>query len=307
MSAAVAVGVFDGLHLGHRAILLRAVERARERHAPCVVMSFDPHPDVVLAKGPFHIEPPLTPLQEKRERMQALGVDQLQIIPFTRELASLAPEAFVEQYLVRPHALHALVVGHGFALGRGRSGNVERLRAIGQANGFEVDEMPLFQLDGAPVSSTRIRECLAEGRVAEAARYLGRRYGFVATVITGEGIGRTLGYPTANLRLHEEKLLPRDGIYVARARIADEPEWRAAAMSIGMRPTFEGQARTIEAYLLDWSGELPGRELEIEFVDWIRPEQKFESTAELVRAIDQDVAETRRRLEDELAPRDIGL
>jgi len=307
VSAAVAVGVFDGLHLGHRAILARAVERARERQAPCVVMSFDPHPDVVLAKGPFHIEPPLTPLQEKRERMQALGVNELRIVPFTRELASLTPEEFVEQYLVQPFGLHALVVGWGFALGRGRSGNVERLRAIGRSHGYEVDEMPLFQLDGAPVSSTRIRECLAQGQVAEAARLLGRRYGFVATVITGEGIGRTLGYPTANLRLHEEKLLPRDGIYVARARIADESEWRAAAMSIGMRPTFEGQARTIEAYLLDWSGELPGRELEIELVEWIRPELKFDSTQELVRAIDHDVAETRRRLERELTPRDAGL
>ena len=301
MSAAIAVGVFDGLHLGHRAILNRAVQRARERQSRCLVMSFDPHPDVVLAKGPFHIEAPLTPLQEKRSIMRSWGVDELAIVPFTRELAVLTPEAFVDQYLVRPHAPHALVVGHGFALGRGRAGNVERLRAIGAEHGFEVDEMPLFALDGAPVSSTRIRERLAAGDVAEAARLLGRRYGFRTTVVTGEGVGRTLGYPTANLRLHEEKLLPRDGIYVALARIADEPGWRAAAMSIGMRPTFDGQARTIEAFLLDWSGELPGRELEIELVDWIRPEQKFASSVELVRAIDGDVAETRRRLERELA------
>ncbi|HYM81428.1 MAG TPA: bifunctional riboflavin kinase/FAD synthetase [Candidatus Limnocylindria bacterium] len=294
--AAVAIGVFDGLHLGHRAILERAVERARERSAPCVVLSFDPHPDVVLAKGEFRIPAPLTPLQEKRARMKALGVDALEMIPFTRELAALDPEEFVERYLVGPYALHALVVGHGFALGRGRSGNVERLRAIGTAHSFAVDELPLLEIDGAPVSSTRIRTLLAEGRVREAARLLGRNYSLFATVVTGEGIGRTLGYPTANLRLHEEKLVPRDGIYAARVQLEGEDAWRPGAMSIGMRPTFDGQMRTLEVYLLDWSGELPGRNLEVELVDWLRIERKFESLAELVRAIDEDVAEVRRRL-----------
>jgi len=294
--AAVAIGVFDGLHLGHVAILDRALERARERASRCVVVSFDPHPDVVLSSGAFRFSAPLTPLQEKRARLRAMGVDELDVLPFTRELALLEPEAFVSEHLVRSHRPHALVVGEGFTLGRGRSGTVERLRAIGEREGFRVDAMPLCERDGAPVSSTRIRAALSEGRVAQAAELLGRPYGFSATVVAGHGIGRTLGYPTANLRLHEEKLLPADGIYVARVRLPDGAPWRSAAMSIGVRPTFDGRVRQIEAFILDWSGELVGTEVDVEFVDWLRPELKFESPEALVKAIDEDIAKTRRRL-----------
>ena len=294
--ASVAIGVFDGLHLGHAAILDRALARARQEGGPCVVMSFDHHPDVVLAREGFHSPPPLTPLGERRARLAARGIQTLEVLPFTRELASLEPEAFVERHLVQPFALRVLVVGEGFALGRGRSGTVERLRAIGAARKFEVDAVPLVMMDGAPVSSTRIRALLTAGRVAEVARLLGRRFGFAGTVVSGDGRGRGLGYPTANLRLHEERLLPADGIYAGLASIATEREWRPAAMSIGMRPTFDGRTRTIEVHLLDWSGDLAGRELEVEFVEWLRPELRFESARELVAAIDRDVAETRRLL-----------
>jgi riboflavin kinase/FMN adenylyltransferase len=289
---AIAVGMFDGLHLGHRAIVERAYRRAEGGR--CLVVTFDPHPDVVLAKGPFKIAPPLTPILEKRARLAAMGVDELVILPFTRELASLEPEAFVADHLVGPFGMTALVVGNGFALGRGRSGTVARLRTIGESMGFAVDEVPLLQLEGESVSSTRIRAGLAEGRVADAARLLGRRYSLAGVVVTGDGIGRTLGFPTANLRLREEKLLPRDGVYAALARIGDEAQWRPAAMSVGMRPTFDGQTRTIEAFLIDWSGELPGKDLELELVRWLRPEEKFATTDDLVRAMERDVAETRR-------------
>ncbi len=292
--AAVAIGVFDGVHLGHVRILERALERARGGR--CVVVSFDPHPDIVLARS-FRAPAPLTPLPERRSRLEALGIRELDVIPFTRELASLEPETFVSRYLVARHAPHTLVVGEGFALGRGRSGNIERLRAIGAGSGFEVVAVPLVQLDGAPVSSTRIRGLLEEGRVAEAARLLGRRYTLDGLVVRGEAVGRTLGYPTANLRLHEEKLMPADGVYAARARIAGEEAWRPAAVSIGVRPTFDGQRRALEVFLLDWEGELLGRDLEIELVDWIRAQERFESSAALVEAMDRDVAEVRRRLE----------
>jgi riboflavin kinase / FMN adenylyltransferase len=294
--AAVAIGVFDGLHLGHRAILERAIARARARGGRCVVMSFDPHPGVVLAPGGFHSPPPLTPLGEKRERMSALGVDAFQVMPFTRELAALEPETFVDLHLVRPHAPFALVVGEGFALGRGRSGTVERLQSIGAERGFEVEAVPLVTVDGAPVSSTRIRAQLAEGRVAEAARLLGRRYGFTGRVVTGDGRGRQLGFPTANLRLHEERQIPGDGIYAVLASVSGEDVPRPAAMSIGMRPTFDGQVRTLEVHLLDWSGELVGRDLRVEFVAWLRPELRFESAAALAAAMEGDVAEIRRLL-----------
>ena len=295
MSTTVAVGMFDGVHLGHQRILARAVSIARERNARCVVLSFDPHPDVVLSPR-FAAMAPLTPLPEKRERLESLGADELEVLPFTRELASLTPEQFVERSLVAHHQPVALVVGEDFALGRGRAGNVPRLTRIGAARGFEVVPVPLLELDGAPVTSTRIRALLGAGRVADAARLLGRRYGLAGTVVRGDAIGRTLGFPTANLRLHEEKVVPADGIYAVWARSAGERDWRAAAMSVGVRPTFGGQVRTLEVHVIDWQGDLLGSSLEVEFAEWLRPERRFETREALIAAMEEDVAETRRRL-----------
>ena len=300
--AAVSVGVFDGVHLGHQGILAAALERATRppRGRPggrCAVVSFDPHPDVVLARS-FRALPPLTPLSERRERIAALGIRELEVIPFTRELAALEPEEFVARHLVGPYHLHTLVVGEGFALGRGRSGDVPRLRAIGEREGFEVVAVPLLLVDGAPVSSTRIRAGLEAGRVAEAARLLGRLYGLRGRVVRGEALGRTLGFPTANLRLHEEKLVPADGVYAARARIAGESAWRPAAMSVGVRPTFDGRARELEVHLLDWDGDLLDLDLEVELVDWIRPQERFETREGLIAAMHRDVSEVRKRLDE---------
>jgi riboflavin kinase / FMN adenylyltransferase len=305
--AAVSVGVFDGVHLGHQRILAAALESATRapRGRPggrCVVVSFDPHPDLVLGAAP-RLRAPLTPLAERRERLAALGIGELDIVPFTRELAALEPEVFVARHLTGPYRMHTLVVGEGFALGRGRSGDVPRLRAIGAREGFVVVAVPLLDLDGAPVSSTRVRALLEAGKVAEAARLLGRAYGLRGHVVGGEAVGRTLGYPTANLRLDEEKLVPLDGVYAARARIGGAGGWLPAAMSIGVRPTFVGPesgagapARVLEAHLLDWRGELLGRDLEVELVDWIRPQVRFAGRAELAEQMGRDVEDIRRRL-----------
>jgi riboflavin kinase/FMN adenylyltransferase len=292
VSVSVAVGVFDGLHLGHKALIGRALARAEGGR--CVAVSFDPHPDLVLAKD-FRALPPLTPLPEKQERLAAMGVE-LHVLPFTRELAALEPEAFVGAHLVTPYAPRWLVVGEDFALGRGRSGNVPRLRAIGGANGFEVEAVPLCVADGAVVSSTRIRVLLERGEVHAARGLLGRRYSLTGTVVHGDALGRELGFPTANLRLHEEKCIPALGIYAVWARPLGERQWLGGAMSVGIRPTFGGQVRTLEVYLLDWSGDLYGRDLEVEFVDWLRPELKFDGPDALVQAIRDDVARTRTRL-----------
>jgi riboflavin kinase/FMN adenylyltransferase len=301
MSGAVTIGVFDGLHVGHLDILRRALERARADRGPCVVVSFDPHPDLVLAKS-FRAVPPLMPIPEKRDRLRELGVDAFELIPFTRELAKLSPEEFVDRHLVGPFHPSWLVVGANFALGAGRSGNPERLSAIGVERGFQVDAVPLRLVDGAPVSSTRIRECLAHGNVAEAGRLLGHRYALSCTVVNGDAIGRTLGFPTANLRLHEEKLVPAYGIYAVWVRLEGEARPIAGAMSIGIRPTFGGETPTLEVHLLDWSGELVGRTLEVEFVDWLRPELRFPDAAALIEAIRSDVAEVRRRLAADQPP-----
>ena len=201
MSAVVTIGVFDGLHLGHRDILHRAMARARQGGGRCVVVSFDPHPDLVLAPA-FRPQPPLMPLPEKREFLRALGVDELDVLPFTREMASLPPESFVDRHLVATHHPAWLVVGENFALGHRRSGDVARLDSIGRSRGFEVESVPLRTHEGGAVSSTRIREALASGRVAEAGRLLARRYALSGRVVRGDGVGRTLGFPTANMQLH---------------------------------------------------------------------------------------------------------
>lgn len=292
MSASVAVGVFDGLHLGHQALIARA--RARAAGGRCVAVSFDPHPDLVLARE-FRPQAPLTPLPEKHERLAAMGVE-LHVLPFTRELAALEPEAFVSTHLVAPFAPQWLVVGEDFALGRARSGNVPRLRAIGAASGFEVEAVPLCVEDGAVVSSTRIRALLERGEVRSARRLLGRRYGLTGVVVHGDALGRQLGFPTANLRLHEEKCVPALGIYAVHARPLGSQRWLGGAMSVGIRPTFGGLVRTLEVHLLDWSGDLYGRDLEVEFVDWLRPELKFDGPEALIAAIREDVARTRERL-----------
>ncbi|MEO5989394.1 MAG: bifunctional riboflavin kinase/FAD synthetase [Candidatus Eisenbacteria bacterium] len=292
MSVAVAVGVFDGLHRGHLALFDRA--RARAEGGRCVAISFDPHPDTVLAKE-FKALAPLTPLPEKQALLARMGVE-LHVLPFTRELAALSPEAFVEQYLRAPFAPAWLVVGADFALGRGRAGNVERLREIGASSGFEVESVPLLSWGGSAVTSTRIREELASGRVAVAADLLGRRYRLVGTVVHGEKVGRAMGFPTANLRLHDEKLVPAYGIYAVWARLVGESHWRPGAMSVGIRPTFGGQVRTLEVHLLDWAGDLYGEELEVAFVDHLRPELRFDSRETLIEAMELDVTHTRQRL-----------
>jgi riboflavin kinase/FMN adenylyltransferase len=296
MSNAVTIGVFDGLHLGHRDILHRTLERAREGGGRPVVISFDPHPDLVVAPS-FRALAPLMPLPEKRAALEALGVGEFEVLPFTRELAALSPEAFVDRHIVGPFQPAWLVVGENFALGHRRAGHVARLAEIGRERGFAVESVPLREFGAAPVSSTRIREALLEGRVAQAGELLGRRYSLVGTVVRGEAIGRTLGFPTANLRLHEETLIPAHGIYAVWVRFGRRGERRAGAMSVGVRPTFGGQVPTLEVYVLDWDGDLVGRALEVEFVDWLRPELRFESLPALSAAIAADVAETRRRLE----------
>jgi riboflavin kinase/FMN adenylyltransferase len=298
MANVVAVGVFDGLHVGHRALFERALARAGG--SGCVAVSFEPHPDVVLARE-FKPMAPLTPLPEKRARLARMGV-QLHVIAFTRELAALEPEAFVSRHLVTPFTPRWLVVGEDFALGRGRAGTVAKLRELGDRHGFEVEAVPLERRDGEPVTSTRIRALLAEGRVADAARMLGRPYGFTALVVGGDRKGRTLGFPTANLRLHDEQQVPAHGIYAVWARVGGEAQWRMGAMSVGVRPTFGGGLRTLEVFLLDFDGDLYGRDLTVAFADWLRPEQAFPGAEALVEAMRADVAIARERLAAAGAP-----
>ena len=296
----VAVGVFDGLHRGHRRIIDTGRARADEAGAGLAVVTFDPHPDAVLGKAPAEL--PLTPPREKKELLRAWGVDRVEVLPFDRELAALSADVFVERHLEKPLGLVRLVTGPDFALGRGRTGTVAHLTALGQRRGFAVEAVPHLIEHHGPVSSTRVRGALKGGDVAFAAELLGRRYALDGRVVHGWGLGEKLAYPTANLDPVEPRFLPADGIYAGWVDVPGDGEGpgprgaRRGAISLGLRPTFDGAERTLEVHLLDWDNDLRDKVLRIEFVDWLRGQEKFEGAAPLVEAMGRDVARCREIL-----------
>ena len=293
----VAVGVFDGLHRGHRRIIDTGKARAAEAGAGLAVVTFDPHPDAVLGKAPAEL--PLTPPREKKELLRAWGVDRVEVLPFDREMASLTADVFVERHLEKPLGLVRLVTGPDFALGRGRTGTVAYLVELGKRRGFAVEAVPHLLEHHGPVSSTRVRGALRGGDVAFAAELLGRAYGLDGRVVHGWGLGGKLDFPTANLDPLEPQFLPADGVYAGWVRVPGDPggpgpggAWRGA-ISLGLRPTFDGAERTLEVHLLDFANDLRDKVLRIEFVDWLRGQEKFDGAAPLVEAMARDVARCR--------------
>ena len=296
----VAVGVFDGLHRGHRRIIETGRARAAEANAGLAVVTFDPHPDAVLGKAPAEL--PLTPPREKKELLRAWGVDRVEVLPFDRELAALSAEAFVERHLERPLGLVRLVTGPDFALGRGRTGTVAHLAALGERRGFAVETVPMLLEHHGPVSSTRVRGALRGGDVGFAAELLGRPYAIEGRVVHGWGLGEKLAFPTANLDPVEPKFLPADGVYAGWVHVpghargpGEAGAWRGA-ISLGLRPTFDGTERTLEVFLLDWENELRDMTLRVEFTTWLRGQEKFDGPTALVEAMGRDVARCREVL-----------
>ena len=283
----VTIGNFDGVHLGHQALVRRTLETCAAGGLDCVVVTFQPHPRTVLTP-----ERPHAPLSTRAERfalLERLGVRHILELPFTRELAALPPEAFVRDYLL-PLKPRELVVGHDFTLGRGRSGHPELLQRLGADLGFRVEQVPAVLAGHEPVSSTRLRRCLADGDVSLARRLLGRPYAVAGTVAHGEGRGTGLGFPTANLE-GAATLLPGGGVYATRARIGGQNF--DAVTNIGHKPTFGGKRLTVESFLLDADGDFYGAELALEFVARLRGEQRFADAAALARQISADVTRAR--------------
>ncbi len=295
----VAVGVFDGLHRGHRRIIDTGLERARAAgpDTGLAVVTFDPHPDAVLGKAPAEL--PLTPPREKADLLRAWGVDRVHVLPFDRELSDLEPETFVERHLTSTLGMIRLVTGPDFALGRGRRGTVAHLAALGERQGFAVETVPLLLEHHGAVSSTRVRGALRGGDVGFAAELLGRPYAIAGRVVHGWGIGAKLAYPTANLDPLEPKFLPADGVYAGWVHVpgaANGPgpqgAWRGA-ISLGLRPTFDGHDRALEVHVLDVDKNLRDMDLRVDFTAWIRGQEKFEDAAALVEAMGRDVAHCR--------------
>jgi riboflavin kinase / FMN adenylyltransferase len=288
----LAVGVFDGVHLGHRALIAHLARGARAEQATALAASFDPLPIRVLAPGA-----PASALSDVIDRAKLLreaGAAAVCVFRFDEAFAKLSADEFVDRLLAAGD-VRRIVVGPDFHFGRRAEGDVEKLRARGKRDGFAVDVVSPIEIDGAIVSSTRIRNLLLAGNVETAARLLGRPYSVRGRVVDGAKRGRALGFPTVNLALPTERLLPRDGIYAVWAEMG-EGRFKAAA-TLGVRPTYGGGgSRLLEAYLLDFSGELYGEEVEVAFVKRLRDEIAFASPAELSAQIARDVEETKGAL-----------
>jgi riboflavin kinase / FMN adenylyltransferase len=292
---AVAIGNFDGVHLGHQALLAEARSRATRRGGPSAVLTFTPHPARLFA--PAKAPPLIMSLERRLELLAEAGVDIAVVEPFTRAFAAIEAEEFVRRVLAQDLAAAEVVVGYDFSFGRGRAGNVARLGELGDELGLGVAVNPPVSVDGLPCSSTRVRELCGAGEVAAAARLLGRPVEVEGCVARGAARGRALGFPTANV-VPEGELLPKLGIYAARARILDGVQGgqvRRAALSIGRNPTFTSPdtAVSVEAYLLDYDGDLYGRRLRLEILDRLRDEQRFDTIDALVQQIHADVDRVR--------------
>ena len=279
------LGVFDGLHLGHQLIMSTVVERARACHAVPTVITFDPHPRAVL--HPESAPPLLQTFDQKVEAFDVLGIEQTIVIRFTKTFAQIEAENFLRDVVRDRLQAVEVYLGRGFAFGRNREGNIELLRRVSEQLGFRAEEVPEVRLRGQRISSSTIRKLLAEGRVNLARRMLGRPYGVEGRVVRGAERGRTIGFPTANLR-PENRVIPRGGVYVTATLI--EGAWRRSVTNIGTRPTFESDAAqaSVETYVMDWTGDLYGDVVRVRFLHRLRDEQKFASIDELKRQIARD-------------------
>ena len=295
MSAVVTVGTFDGVHRGHQAVLAEIVARARRRGGESVVVTFDPHPLAVV--NPAAVPRLLTLPAERQRLLMASGVDRVVTLPFTPELSRLGPEEFVRDVLRRQVGMDELVLGHDHAFGRGRAGDVDVVRRIGVADGFRVDVVDAVRQDGQPISSTLIRAAVAHGDLALAARWLGRPYAALGEVTRGAGRGRTIGVPTINLPVPDgRKLLPPDGVYAVWVTVEGRGRY-GGMMNQGSRPTFGVAERGLEVHLFDFSGDLYGETVLVEWVRLLREVQTFASREALVDQLGRDAAAARETLE----------
>ncbi len=293
----VCIGAFDGLHLGHQALVRQALARAHVLGLPLAALSFEPLPREFFA--PAAPPPRLGPVRAKVEGLRALGADVVGLLRFDARMAAMTPEAFVQRVLVQRLRAREVWVGPGFRFGHRRAGDIATLHTLGEAAGFVAGEIAPLVHDGERVSSTRIRAALVAGDFAAAAALLGRPYAVSGRVVHGQRLGRTLGYPTANLRFGG-KVPALRGIYATRVRGVEDLTGSAApwpsVSSFGTRPTVGGVEPLLEAHLFDFDGDLYGRRIEVEFVARLRDEEKFSDLPALVAQMDRDAAQARRLL-----------
>ena len=290
-SVVATIGSFDGVHLGHQELLRQVVARAASLGCPSMAVTFDPIPDLVLYPDRHVTE--LSDREQKQRLIQDLGVNDVWVLEFTRELSMLRPEEFIGQLQARQQ-LCELWVGSDFAFGRDRSGTIAALVEIGSKDGFALHVVPPVKVDHSTVSSTYIRTLVTQGDVQRAAELLGHPYVLGGQVTRGAGRGRVIGFPTANLRIPATRAIPGDGVYAAR--VALDGQQYQTVVNVGGRPTFGETERLIEAHLLDFDGDLYDRRISVEFVDRLRDTRRFGSAEELREQITRDVNAARARL-----------
>ena len=280
----VTLGVFDGLHLGHQQIMKTVVERANALNAVPTVITFDPHPRAVL--HPENSPPMLQTLDQRLGSFEVLGIGQAIVIRFNRDFAATDADQFLREVIFQRLKAQEVYLGKGFAFGKNRAGNIDLLKKISVELGFVAEEVPEIQLRGHRISSSQIRKLLAEGKVNLARRMLGRPYGVEGLVIHGDKRGRTIGFPTANLK-PKNRVIPKNGVYVTSTLI--EGEWRRSITNIGIRPTFEnGLEPSVETFVLDWDGDLYDDVIRVRFLHRVRDEKKFSGIEELKAQIKKD-------------------
>lgn len=282
----VTSGTFDGVHLGHQKILSRLKEISEQSGGETVVLTFWPHPRTVVSEDSQGLQL-LSTIEEKIELFSQLGIQHLAIVPFTRSFSELSSQEFIQQILVEKIGTKKLVIGYDHRFGRNREGSFEFLKKNCSEYGFEVEEIPREDIEHTAISSSRIRKALITGHIHEANDLLGRAYSLSGTVVKGKQLGRTIGFPTANIHVHESyKLVPMNGVYVINA-VYNGQTFRGM-LNIGTRPTVDGIGRTIEANLFDFDKEIYGEDLKIELLHYLRPEQKFNGLDMLVKQIHID-------------------
>ena len=290
----ITVGAFDGIHRAHQLILQKVIQRARRLHGTSVLLTFDPHPLKILQPHrPFFA---LTCIEHRLRLLSRFGLDVCVVIKFSKSFSRLSAGDFVEKILVRTLKVKELWVGFDYVFGRDREGNIALLKEYGRRFGFKVVRIPPVKMGGERFSSTQIRGLIAKGKLADAARCLGRPYSLYGKVVKGSGRGRRLGFPTANLKPYHEAIPPK-GVYGVAASLSSDGKSYFGILNIGTRPTFEKKEKVvIEVHLLDFRGDLYGRRMEVTFLKRIRPERKFSTKEALIERIRRDEKMARRLL-----------
>ena len=280
----VTFGVFDGIHIGHQAVIKTLLQRAVQGKLMSVLVGFYPHPLAFLS--PERCPPILTPLSKRVNLLQQFGIDKIVVLSFDEQIATMSPESFVEKVLLEKCRAKHVVVGYACQFGKNRAGNAQRLAEISQDYPFDVTIVPPTEINGAPVHSTRIRQALARGDLQWSSQLLGRPYSLIGEVIKGEGRGRQLGFPTANIDTRNQ-ICPPNGVYAIRAKL--EGKWLDGVLNIGTRPTFNELNFQVESYFFDFNETIYGKSVEIFFVEKIRSERKFPNLQSLIQQIQRDV------------------